>query len=288
MMWAIILHGGAKTIKPDKMAPNRAGCLRALEAGAEVLRARGGSVEAVEAAVKVLEDDNTFNAGRGSALNADGEAEMCAAVMEGAGLNVGAVAALKGVRHPVSVAGALLFEEPILLAGAGAHRLAAEKGLQLCDRVELLLRKKGAAEDHDTVGCIALDIDGNLAVAVSTGGLDGSPPGRVGDSPQPGCGYYADNAIGAVCFSGDGEYIARMMLAARVMHGFDAVDPGKTVEAALAAMGRIGGEAGAIVLSADGTMGWAHNSSHFAVAYESSASAGPKVFLSKEEERADG
>ncbi|WP_309085336.1 isoaspartyl peptidase/L-asparaginase family protein [Chelativorans sp.] len=284
-MWSIIVHGGAKTIEPSEREANSAGCLAAIEAGARILRGGGSSIDAVEAAVKVLEDDPTFNAGHGSALNAEGEIEMCASVMEGAKLNVGAVTVLRGVRNPVSVARTMLFDEPILLAGSGARQYAADKGLELCSPQDLKSpEQKRSSPSRDTVGCVALDEKGNLAVAVSTGGLDGAAPGRVGDSPQPGCGYYADNAIGAVCFSGDGEQIARAMLAARVMHGFDAVDPGRTIEAALNALARVGGEAGAIALAPDGTAGWAHNSSHFAVAMASSILPNPKVFLSKEEE----
>ena len=284
-MWSIIVHGGAKTIPPEEEEANRSGCRAALEAGARILRAGGSSIDAVEAAVKVLEDDPTFNAGRGSAQNAEGEIEMCASLMEGEKLNVGAVTVLRGVRNPVRVAKAMLFDEPILLAGEGARRYAADKSLELCETRDLITPSQKKREGaHDTVGCVALDEKGNLAVAVSTGGLDGSPPGRVGDSPQPGCGYYADNAVGAVCFSGDGEQIARAMLAARVMHGFDAVDPQRTIEASLRSLGRVGGEAGAIALTPEGVIGWAHNSSHFAVAYASSTLPEPEIYLSKEEE----
>lgn len=286
-MWAIILHGGAKTIEAAEEERNRSGCRAALEAGSAILRAGGSSTDAVEAAVRVLEDDGTFNAGRGSALNADGEAEMCAAIMEGAKLNVGAVTVVKGVRHPISIARALLLEEQVLLAAEGARRFAAEKNGELSDPVDALAKPVGA-EARDTVGCIALDSRGQLAVAVSTGGLDGAPPGRVGDSPLTGCGYYADDAVGAVCCSGDGEYIARMMLAARVMHELDDLRPGGAVASGLKAMSRVGGEAGIIALAPDGTPGWAHSSSHFAVALATSAHPEPQVYLAKDEEDDDG
>ena len=145
----------------------------------------------------------------------------------------------------------------------------------------------GGENSHDTVGCIVLDAEGRFATAVSTGGLEGTPPGRVGDSPQAGCGFYCDDAVGAVVFSGDGEHIARTMLAARVMHLIDALGPAGALEAALRQLERIGGEAGGIVRTPDGTVSWAHNSPHFAVAYASSDDPAPKVFLSKAEERND-
>jgi len=290
-MWSIILHGGAKTIEAHDAEANRVGCLIALEAGRRILQDGGSSVDAVEAAIRGLEDDPTFNAGFGSALNADGEAEMCAALMEGAEFNVGAVTVIKGVRNPISIARALLHEEPVLLAGDGARRCAAEQGLELCDPRVLIpshdLEARIRTGTHDTVGCIALDRNGRMAVGVSTGGLDGSPAGRVGDSPQPGCGYYVDDAIGAVAFSGDGEHIARMMLAARVMHSFDLQDPSRGVETALHHLERIGGEGGGIAMSPDGAHGWAHNSPHFAVAHASSAAPEAKVYLRKEDEKRD-
>lgn len=281
-MWALILHGGARRIASPARAANRRGCRTAIEAGIAVLRSGGSAIDAVETSVRRLEDDTTFNAGRGSAPNAEGQVEMCAAIMEGRDFNVGAVAVITGVRHPVSVARALLYEEPILLAGDGARRYARAKGLELCDPAELM---EAAGEgSHDTVGCIALDTEGRLAVATSTGGLEGSPAGRVGDSPQPGCGFYADDAVGAVAFSGDGEHIARKMLAGRVMHALPFAAPDAALAGALEAVAAIGGEAGGIVLTRDGQLGWAHNSADFAVALASEETPSPRLFLNKAEE----
>jgi beta-aspartyl-peptidase (threonine type) len=135
------------------------------------------------------------------------------------------------------------------------------------------------------VGCIALDENGRLAAAVSTGGLEGTPAGRVGDSPQPSCGVYCDNRIGGVVFSGDGEEIARMILATRVMHGLEDLPPQDAVEASLLHLERVGGEAGGISLTPAGELGWAHNSEHFAVAYTSSADPAVRVYLTKSEEQ---
>lgn len=283
-MWAIILHGGAKHIASGEADANRSGCLKALAAGQAVLTRGGAAADAVEAAIRVLEDDPTFNCGYGSALNEAGEVEMCAAIMEGEKFNAGGVAVIKGVRHPISVARAMLYDEPVLIAGSGARRFAAKKGVELCHPDELKREQPKKTGTHDTVGCLALDEHGRLAAGTSTGGLEGSPVGRVGDSPQPGCGYYADNAVGAVAFSGDGEHIARKMLAARVMHVLDEISPDAALDLALKHVAAIGGEAGGIVLTPDGRMGWMHNSQHFAVAFDSSQMPKQKVFIGKQEE----
>ncbi len=273
------MHGGAKDIAPQDREPNRKGCLAALAAAQAVLERGGPAIEAACAAVMVLENDPTFNAGRGSAPNNAGEIEMCAALMEGDQLNIGAVAAVRGVRNPVCVAAAMLYEEPILLVAEGARAFAARKGVALCTTEDLKAKHASAEGRHDTVGCVALDQTGNLAVATSTGGLDGSPPGRVGDSPQPGCGFYADNLIGAVAYSGDGEQIARLALASRTMQRLETESPESAVHDALAALGRTGGEAGGIAINSRGEIGWAHVSPHFAVAWATSDQPRPQVFL---------
>jgi beta-aspartyl-peptidase (threonine type) len=282
--WALIVHGGAKEIAPEKEKANRDGCLAALSAGAAMLREGGSALEAVEASIRVLEDDPTFNAGRGSVRNSDGEVEMDAALMDGAALDVGGVAAIRGVRHPITVARLMLREPPTLLVAEGARRFAEAHGAETCDPADLLL----AAEDtgHDTVGCVALDIRNNLAAGTSTGGLEGSPPGRVGDSPVPGCGLYADNSVGAVAFSGDGESIVRRTLAARVMQLLESGPPQAAIEATLDRLGDVGGEAGGIVLDRTGQIGWAHNSSHFAVGIMTSKDERSRIYLRKDEEAA--
>jgi L-asparaginase / beta-aspartyl-peptidase len=286
-MWAIIVHGGAKEIKPEKEDANRRGCLQAVRAGQRILDEGGSAVDAVEAAIRVLEDDPTFNAGFGSDLNVDGEVEMCSAIMDGATLDVGGVAVIKGVQHPISVAKLMLREDAILIAGDGARRFAEEKGAELAEPAALVSPEQanGRAEKHDTVGAVALDQNGNVAAGTSTGGLDGTPPGRVGDSPQPGCGYYAENTIGAVAFSGDGEEIARLTLAARTMRNLERQPPDLAVEAAISQLARVEGEAGGIAVDSHGRIGWAHNSSHMAVAVASSQRPEPRVYLRKDEDR---
>jgi beta-aspartyl-peptidase (threonine type) len=129
------------------------------------------------------------------------------------------------------------------------------------------------------VGCVALDGRGNLAAGTSTGGLTGCHPGRVGDSPLPGCGFYAENGRGAAAFSGDGESIARVTLAAHAMLCLAEGDPQAAAEATIQRLGRVGGEAGCILLDREGRPGWAHNSSGFAVAYAASGMDQPRVFL---------
>jgi L-asparaginase / beta-aspartyl-peptidase len=287
--WAIIVHGGAKEIAPEQEDANRRGCLEAVAAGQAILARGGSAVDAAEAAIRILENDPTFNAGYGSDLNADGEVEMDAGLMDGSSLAIGAVAAIKGVRQPISVARRMLDEPPTLLVGEGARRFAATQGVELCDPGEMIPprqdRSAQGTHDHDTVGCVALDSSGRIAAGTSTGGLDGTHPGRVGDSPLPGCGFYADDAAGGVAFSGDGECIARVLLATRVMQALEhGHSPQSAAEVSLSHLKRVGGEAGGIVLDRLGRVGWAHNSSHFAVAWVTDAMAAPLVRLRQNEE----
>jgi len=287
MTWAIVVHGGAKEIAPDQEQANRRGCLDAVTAGRAILERGGTAVQAVEAAIRVLESDPTFNAGYGSDLNADGEIEMDAAVMDGTTLNIGAVAAIRGVRHPVTVARSMLDEPPILLVGEGAHRFAIEKAAELSAPADLIPQRPRDPDGrgHDTVGCVAVDALGTIATGTSTGGIDGTQPGRVGDSPLPGCGFYADSRVGAVAFSGDGESIARTLLAARVIQVIDGgAEPQAAIEVSLSHLARVGGEAGGIAVDRRGRIGWAHNSSHFAVAWITEGMDAPCVRLHRRED----
>lgn len=262
--WVLIVHGGAKTIQPGRESANRKGCLKAVQAGAEILRNGGSAVRAVEASILVLEDDPTFNAGNGAVHNADDDVEMDAAVMDGHTLDVGAVTCVRNLRNPVSAATAMLKAPPVLLAGRGAERFAEGEGLQFVATAAVCQHPSTDAA-HDTVGCVAMDMNGHLAAATSTGGLAGTLPGRVGDSPLPGCGLYADDMVGAVSLSGDGECITRMMLAARIMHALENQSSQSAAQGALEHLHRVNGEAGAIVLDATGRPGIAHNSDHFAI-----------------------
>lgn len=282
--WSIIVHGGAKTIAPELQARHRQGCLRAVEAGAAVLSAGGRATAAVEAAIRVFEDDPTFNAGRGSVLNAAGHVECDAALMDGSDLAVGGVAAVRNLRHPISVARAMLSERPVLLVAEGAEAFARTHDGEFCSPEDLI----APAADNlgcDTVGCVALDLLGSIAAGASTGGLRGCAVGRVGDTPLPGCGLYADDTLGGVSLSGDGESIIRTTLAARLMQLLEHSAPREAITRALDALGRVGGEAGLIVIDRHGQADWGHNSDHFAVARADDQSR-PRAFLSRTEDEA--
>jgi L-asparaginase / beta-aspartyl-peptidase len=284
--WALIVHGGAKEIAPDEEADNRAGLAQAIEAGRQILDRGGTAVEAVEASVRVLEHLPAFNAGNGSVLNSKGEVEMCAAIMEGEKLQVGAVGAITGVAHPVSVARTMLPLKSVLLVGTGAYEFARDHHAELCSGDSLVTHEaQRELAEHDTVGAVALDMNGNLAAATSTGGLSGAPKGRMGDSALPGGGYYADNAIGAVAFSGHGEGIARLALAAQVMASINRDGPEAAISKAVAQMERVGGDAGGIAIDRNGQIGWAHNSPNFAVASIAQDDDAPGIWLKKDEQQ---
>lgn len=275
---------------PGEEDANRQGVLEALAQGRKILEQGGSAVDAVEASIRKLEDLPIFNAGHGSSLNEEGEVEMCSGMMDGRDLSVGAVGAIKGVRNPVTVARAMLGEKETLIVGEGARIFAKNKKLPLVDNDALIteLRESELAE-HDTVGAVALDKGGNIAAGTSTGGLTGAHVGRIGDSPVPGCGFYADNHVGAVAFSGDGETIQRLALAGRVMAALDRGEhPEDAVAKAVAMLPGTGGadaDGGGIAISKDGRVGWAHNSPDFAVAMITSDMSEPKAWLGKKEEK---
>jgi len=221
---AIAIHGGAGALPRRKMTPAasaryKAGLARALGAGYEVLKAGGKSLDAVCAAVVTLEDSPLFNAGRGACYNSDEKHELDASVMDGATLRAGAVAAVSRIRNPVLAARAVMEKSRhVLLVGRGAERFARQQGLALVDesyfhtRSRLTALRKRIEGHHGTVGAVALDANGNLAAATSTGGYTGKLPGRVGDSPIIGAGNYADDAC-AVSGTGIGEAFIRGVLA---------------------------------------------------------------------------
>ena len=232
--YALVIHGGAVTMKPGELSPaeeaaQRAGLAQALHAGWEVLHRGGPALDAVEAAVRSLEDNEHFNAGRGASLNLAGEAELDAAIMDGRTLQAGAVSGVKYVRNPIGLARAVLERSPhVYLAGEGALELALECGLPLAPPsyfqtektrqqwLDIAQQNRGQRAGHDTVGAVARDQAGNLAVATSTGGIEGQARGRVGDSPVLGGGTYASNEACAVSCTGDGEIIMRGALAHEV------------------------------------------------------------------------
>ncbi|MGD8397330.1 MAG: isoaspartyl peptidase/L-asparaginase, partial [Anaerolineae bacterium] len=239
MQPSIIVHGGAWDIPPELHEAHREGTRRAVEAGWAVLDAGGSAMDAVEAAVVVMEDDETFDAGRGSFLNAEGQVELDAGCMEGAGLQVGAVASVQFIPNPIRLARAVMEKsEHVLLVAQGAQRFAQKHGFRSCDLTDLavpreferwqklLYDRAYSARDTfarhqahrragpgDTVGCVARDATGHIAAGTSTGGTPNKMPGRVGDVPMVGAGFYADDDYGGASTTGWGESIAKVLLA---------------------------------------------------------------------------
>ena len=227
---ALIVHGGAWDIPAEAVDACKSGCQRALGAGWTLLAGGGSALDAVEAAIMVLEDDPVFDAGYGSHLNLDGRVECDAIVMNGATLRSGAAATLQRVKNPIQLARKILENCPhMMLVAEGAERFAKEHGIKLCKPEELVSEAeqeawmkckadKHAAEHHrgheqGTVGAVAIDREGRLFAATSTGGTCCKLPGRVGDSPLIGCGCYADLEAGGVSCTGYGEAIMKIVMA---------------------------------------------------------------------------
>lgn len=292
MTLAIIVHGGAKTISEDKVAANNAGCLAAVEAGWAVLTKGGTAAEAVEAAIRVLETDQTFNAGLGATLNSNGEVELDAAMMEGATLGWGAVAAVQGVRHPISAARKIMDEKPRFLVARSAERFAAENGLEMCKKEDLIAdeqwhewkEEQEVLDRPNTVGCVALDANGILVAGTSTGGTTAQPAGRVGDTALVGSGLYADNKLGACSTTGDGESIIPVVLAKTAIDFLNGDrHPDEAAQMAIDTLkSKVTGEAGCILLDRQGRVGWAYNSQDMACAYMTTGQDKPAVFTKKE------
>ena len=290
----IIIHGGAKTISEDKIAANQAGCLAAVEAGWAVLSEGGSAAAAVETAIRVLESDQTFNAGFGSTLNSEGEVEVDAAMMEGATLSWGGVAAVQGVRHPISAARRIMEEKPRLLVARSGERFALEHGLEVCAKEDLISEEQQQEWEEEaevldrpnTVGCVALDVNGNLVAGTSTGGTTGQPQGRVGDTALVGCGLYADNRLGACSTTGDGESIIPVVLAKTAIDALAGErHPNEAAQHAIDTLiDRVTGEAGCILIDRLGRIGWAYNSDDMAVAYMTTELSKPAVFTRKDQE----
>lgn len=280
---------------PDDMTEAHIGGVRnALAAGWRVLEHGGTALDAVEEAVVIMEDDETFDAGRGSFLNRDGKVQLDALIMDGATLRAGGVGCVERIANPVRTASKILSESPhVYFVAEGAERFAAEHGIMLCRNEDLVIPREverlreyqreieqGLVKDgndlfapaisHDTVGAVALDRHGNISAATSTGGTLNKAPGRLGDSSLIGCGCYADNSSAAVSTTGWGEPIMKLVLAKWTA---DRVAAGNLPEwAAQEAMNylkqRVDGHGGIIVLNAQGQFGIAHNTPRMAWAYK--------------------
>jgi beta-aspartyl-peptidase (threonine type) len=273
--WTLLIHGGAGilergTITAAAEQGARDGLTRALDAGSAVLDGGGSALDAVEAAVRVLEDDPHFNAGRGAVFTYEGAIRLDAAIMDGRNRDAGAVAEVQATRNPVSLARAVMEDSPhVMLSGAGADQFSSERGLEQVDpsyfatderRRQLGAMKASKADGFDvdmkygTVGAVARDMHGHVAAATSTGGVTGKRWGRIGDSPLIGAGTYADDRACAVSATGSGEFFIRESvgheIAARVrMLGEDVAT---AADAVMAAVRALGGTGGVIVAGADG------------------------------------
>ena len=286
---------------PDDMVDaHLRGVNNALAAGWRVLERSGSAVDAVEEAVVIMEDDETFDAGRGSFLNRDGKVQLDALIMDGATLRAGGVGCVERLRNPVRAARKILSDSPhVYFVGQGAERFAAEHGIPLCDNKDLIIPReverlreyqaetalRVSSQDgndlfapsshdmtisHDTVGAIALDRNGNIAAATSTGGTLNKAPGRLGDSSLIGCGCYANNESAAVSTTGWGEPIMKLVLAKWTA---DRIAAGNLPEwSAQEAMNylkqRLNGHGGIIVLNPQGHIGIAHNTPRMAWAFK--------------------
>jgi len=286
---AIIVHGGAGA-DPSQAPELRPGVRAATLAGWRVLAAGGGALDAVERAVRALEDDPCFNAGRGSVLTRDGTIEMDASIMEGDRLQCGAVAALAGIANPVTVARKVLeSRRHVLLVGVGALEFARAVGIPECDPASLVtdrqrkrhaeLERKPPAPGGGTVGAVALDRNGTIAAATSTGGTPGKLAGRVGDSALIGAGTYADSSLGGVSCTGDGEAIIRVVLGHRALRYLkDADDPDYAAKVAVDLLVEEGGgQGGLIIIDWRGRPGYATSTRLMPVAVMSPTHDEPQV-----------
>jgi beta-aspartyl-peptidase (threonine type) len=279
---ALIVHGGAGA-DPGGREELRAGLREAIAAGWRALTAGGAALDAVEAAVRRLEDHPRFNAGLGSVLTTAGTVETDASIMEGDGLRNGAVAAVSGVRNPITLARRILEEgRHSLFAGPGALARAEALGVPLCDPALLVTepqRRRLAALQAGTVGAVALDRLGTIAAATSTGGTPGKHPGRVGDSALIGCGTYAESTLGGVSCTGDGEAIIRVTLARRALDILKSVgEPGHACEVALSVLVEEGrGQGGLIMVDWRGRVGWARSTVLMPVGIMSPRHAEPEL-----------
>ena len=286
----LVVHGGAWAMPDDMVQAHLHGVRNALVAGWRVLERGGPALDAVEEAVVIMEDDETFDAGRGSFLNRDGKVQLDALIMDGSTLRAGGVGCVERLKNPIRAARKILSESPhVYFVAEGAEQFAAEHGVALCRNEDLVVAReverlreyqelaaRGSGNDgedlfapsisHDTVGAVALDRGGNIAAATSTGGTLNKAPGRLGDSSLIGCGCYADNLSAAASTTGWGEPIMKLVLAKWTA---DRVSAGNLPEwAAQEAMNylkqRLNGHGGIIVLNAQGQFGIAHNTPRMA------------------------
>jgi beta-aspartyl-peptidase (threonine type) len=302
--WALVVHGGAGVIERDSMTPQtdaayRAAMAQALDTGAGVLESGGTAVDAIEAIIRAFEDDPMFNAGRGAVFTAAGRNELDSSIMDGSDLNAGAVAGVSSVRHPISLARAVMEHSPhVMLQGAGAETFASEQGLELVDPAFFFTERRWVSLEHElgrlgldiparpqgapepqpvdegallrdarehrfgTVGVVALDMAGNIAAGTSTGGTTAKRWGRVGDSPILGAGTYANNNSCGVSATGTGEYFIRLTVASRIcaLVEFEGLDLQAAADRVIQdELTAMGGDGGVIALTPSGDIAWSFN-----------------------------
>ena len=295
---ALMVHGGAWEIPDPALEACRQGCRRALDQGWAVLEKGGSALDACEQAVIELEDETIFDAGVGSHLNRDGRVQLDAILMDGRTLEAGAVCAVERLRNPIQVARLVMERsQHMMLAGPGAEQFAVEMGLSLCNPSELVVAREvetwyrlkhqtdagrglfDADQVLGTVGAVALDADGNLVAATSTGGTACKYPGRVGDSGLIGCGCYADNLTGAVSATGHGEAIMKVVLSKAASDLLArGADPQEAAQKSLQMLTeRAQGKGGLLIVDRNGRVGVAFTTSRMAVAYRTSDSPEPVI-----------
>lgn len=303
--YAIAIHGGAGTITrssmtPEKEAEYKQALADAIAAGEAVLQASGTALDAVEAAIKSLEDCPLFNAGRGSVFTNQGKNEMDASLMAGHDLKAGAVAGVQNIKNPISLARAVMEQsEHVMLAGVGAMEFAEKIGAEFekdeyffvqmrYEQLEKAKESDSIILDHTeddtekkfgTVGCVALDVHGNIAAGTSTGGMTNKKFGRVGDSPVIGSGTYANNATCAISCTGHGEYFLRAVVAYDISCLMEY--KGLSLKEACAVvvndkLVKLGGEGGLVALDAQGNIELLFNSEGM---YRASKKAGEELFV---------
>ena len=289
----LVVHGGAWGIPDDMVEAHLNGVRNAIAAGWHALSHGGSAADAVEEAVVIMEDDDAFDAGRGSFLNREGKVQLDALIMDGATLRAGGLGCVEHIRNPIRAARKILSESPhVYFVAEGAERFAAEHGIPLCKNEDLIIPREverlrefqsrtseeradlfAPTISHDTVGAVALDRDGNIAAATSTGGTLNKAPGRLGDSSLIGCGCYADNESAAVSTTGWGEPIMKLVLA---KWSADRVFAGNApqwvvLEAMEYLKNRVAGHGGIILLDARGRFGIAHNTPRMAWAFKTAS-----------------
>ena len=300
--WALAIHGGAGVIERGSLTAEREAAYRAalragLDAGSAVLKRGGSSLDAVEATIRVLEDDPLFNAGRGAVFTADGRNELDASIMDGGSRRAGAVAGVTRTRNPISLARVVMEKSPhVMLAREGADQFSVEQGLEQVDpsyfrteqRWQQLLdwrrdnaKLLDATHSRGTVGAVALDSQGHLAAGTSTGGMTGKRWGRIGDSPVIGAGTYAADGTCAVSATGSGEFFIRASAARQVCDriAWRKASVQSAADATIADIGALGGDGGLIAMDGSGRIAFAMNSSGMYRGWVSSAArAGTAIY----------